>query len=61
MIKNRFEIDSGAYHFAREDILDFVALFGLETVLDDIIVGHEKRIQDGVAKLIRDNGLEGYL
>lgn len=43
MITNRFETEGGAYHFAIQDIIDFVDNYGLETVLDDIIKAYEHR------------------
>lgn len=43
MITNRFETEGGAYHFALEDIVDFIDTYGLETVLDDVIKAYEHR------------------
>lgn len=54
MIKNRFEVDSGAYHFAREDLLDFADIYGLDTIVDDIIAGYETRKQNKLVKERRE-------
>ena len=54
MIKNRFEVDSGAYHFTREDMLDFADIYGLDTIIDDLIAGAEKRKQDRLMQAKRE-------
>lgn len=33
---NRFEHEYGAYHFALSEIVDFMQLYGVETVLKDL-------------------------
>lgn len=33
---NRFEQECGAYHFALSDMVDFMQLYGVETVLRDL-------------------------
>lgn len=35
-MNNRFEDQFGAYHFALSDIVDFMQLYGVETVLKDL-------------------------
>jgi hypothetical protein len=37
MLLNRFETEGGAYHFALQDIVDFVEQYGFESVIADIV------------------------
>ena len=33
---NRFEAEQGSYHFALSDMVDFMQVYGVETVLRDL-------------------------
>lgn len=35
-MNNRFEHEQGAYHFALSDIVDFMQVYGVDTVLKDL-------------------------
>lgn len=43
MLTNRYENEGGAYHFAIEDMLDFVDKYGWDTILGDLMQAYERR------------------
>jgi hypothetical protein len=41
---DRFEQENGAYHFALQDIVNFIYLYGYDTVMTDIVDEYHSQI-----------------